>query len=381
MRGREKVEAALSKDGSREIPAVICYEGIYVRDHWAQLTTHPWWHAEVPDIPRQVAWRRQVIERTGQDWFHLPLGCSRTERQNYSIEVRPAGVYRVHGSTGREEHLDEPQIGGWSAAREIESVHPDRLAETKEEVDERIPTPPALDLAAWEATGRGDLAAAMLAEFGAELYPMWYVAAPLWCCYRLWGFEGMMTFVARRPDLVAYACGRFLAAGIRTVRIGAALGAAGVWVEDCLTDMIGPTAFEQLNLRYLRPLLEEIRALGLKSIYYFCGSPAGKWEQLCSAGVDALAFEESKKGFLIDIEDVVTRVEGRCTVLGNLDAMSMLGSASEAELRAEIRRQIAAGRRNGSRFIMSIGSPVTPGTPACRVRLYCDLVRELGRIA
>jgi hypothetical protein len=29
-----------------------------------------------------------------------------------------------------------------------------------------------------------------------------------------------------------------------------------------------------------------------------------------------------------------------------------------------------------SRFIMSIGSPVTLATPIERVRLYCDLVRE-----
>jgi hypothetical protein len=28
---------------------------------------------------------------------------------------------------------------------------------------------------------------------------------------------------------------------------------------------------------------------------------------------------------------------------------------------------------------MSIGSPVTPGTPVERVRLYRDLVHELGR--
>jgi len=47
-------------------------------------------------------------------------------------------------------------------------------------------------------------------------------------------------------------------------------------------------------------------------------------------------------------------------------------------LRAEIARQITAGRRNGSRFIMSLGSPVTPGTPVVRVRRYCELVRELA---
>ena len=76
--------------------------------------------------------------------------------------------------------------------------------------------------------------------------------------------------------------------------------------------------------------------------------------------------------------DVVARLRGRCTVLGNLASIGVLQDGTEEELRAEIQRQIAAGRRNGSRFIMSLGSPPTPATSAERVRLYCDLARELG---
>jgi uroporphyrinogen-III decarboxylase len=66
-------------------------------------------------------------------------------------------------------------------------------------------------------------------------------------------------------------------------------------------------------------------------------------------------------------------------VLGNLDAIHLLAEASEEELRAEIARQIEVGRRNRSRFVMSTGSPITPDTPVSRVRLYCDLVHELGK--
>lgn len=51
--------------------------------------------------------------------------------------------------------------------------------------------------------------------------------------------------------------------------------------------------------------------------------------------------------------------------------------AAGPELHAELARQIAAGRRNNGRFIMSLGSPVNPETPVERVRLYCDLVPEL----
>ena len=99
---------------------------------------------------------------------------------------------------------------------------------------------------------------------------------------------------------------------------------------------------------------------------------------MLDTGADALALEESKKGFVIDIADVVERVNGRMTVLGNLDSVGILEQAGDEALRAEIARQIAAGRRNGSRLIMSLGSPVTPDTPASRVRRYCDLTRQLG---
>ncbi len=184
--------------------------------------------------------------------------------------------------------------------------------------------------------------------------------------------------IATRPDLVKHACRRFLTASIRAVREAASLGAAGIWLEECFTDMISPEAFASLNIPFLGPLVQEIRAAGLKSIYYFCGNPAGKWDQLISVGADALALEESKKNFVIDIEEVVARVQGRCTVLGNLDAMGILQDGPEEQLRAEISRQIAAGQRNGNRFIMSLGSPVTPGTSVKRVRLYCDLVQALG---
>jgi uroporphyrinogen-III decarboxylase len=151
-----------------------------------------------------------------------------------------------------------------------------------------------------------------------------------------------------------------------------------VWIEDCLTDMISLQAFEKFNVPYVRRLAEEIRGAAMQSIHYFCGNPAGKWEALLSTGVDALSFEESKKGFVIDIEEVVQRVDGRCAVLGNLDAIGLLQDGSEAQLRAEVARQMRAGRRNGGRFVMSLGSPVTPGTSVERVRLYLDMAHEIS---
>lgn len=378
MTGRQKIEAAFSKDGTREIPAVICYDGIYIRDHWQGLTSYPWWYQQVPDIERQMLWRREVIAKTGQHWFRLPFSYSREDRQNLSIEVRSEGVFRIDRLIGKEERLTEPQIGGWSTSGEPQSIRPPALARTPDQIDELIPVPPDFDPNEIATDGRTDLASQLLKEFGDDLYPICHVSSPLWRCYDLWGFEGMMIMIATRPDLVEHACRRFLTLSIREVREAAVLGAAGIWIEECLTDMINPKAFASLNVPFLVQLVEEIRAVGLKSIYYFCGNPRGKWEHLISVGADALALEESKKGFVVDIEDVVARVQGRCTVLGNLDAVGILQDGTEEQLRAEISRQVAAGRRNDDRFIMSLGSPITPATSVKRVRLYCELVHELG---
>jgi uroporphyrinogen-III decarboxylase len=188
----------------------------------------------------------------------------------------------------------------------------------------------------------------------------------------------MMIMVATRPDLVKHACGRFLTLATRRVREAAILGARAMWIVDGLTDVINPQAFASLNVPFMTQVVDEVRAAGLKSIYYFTGNPRGKWDLILSVGADALALEESKKGFEINIEDVVERVQGRCTLFGNLDAVGILQDGTDEQLRAEISRQIAAGRRNGHRFVMSVGSPVTPGTSVERVRMFCDLAHELG---
>ena len=85
-----------------------------------------------------------------------------------------------------------------------------------------------------------------------------------------------------------------------------------------------------------------------------------------------------EKGFTIDIEKIAEEVGGRFALFGNLDAVGVLQDGSDDELRTEIARQLAAGRRNGSRFVMCLGSPVTPATGIDRVGLYCELVHELN---
>ena len=186
----------------------------------------------------------------------------------------------------------------------------------------------------------------------------------------------MMTRIVERRDLVVYASERLLERQLHSIRVAAAMGARAIWIEECFTDMIHPDEFAALNVPMIARMVEAIRAEGMKSIYYFCGNPAGRLDHILSTCADALAFEESKKGFDIDIDQLAEYVDGRCVLFGNLDAVGVLQNGTDDELRLEIQRQIAAGRRNRSRFVMSVGSPVTPLTPPERLKLYCELSRS-----
>ena len=382
MTGREKLEAALSGEGAAEIPVVLCYEGIYLRDRWREVSTRPWWYRAAPDVDRQRAWRLEAMDRLGQDWYSLPECRPRAERERLWIDQRGADVVLVDRGDGTEEILRESPVGGWHLDGGSQSAHPAALPDTPDQVDLQLGL---ADIDADGDTGhapvaddgRGDLAATLKAA-RPDLLPYAAVTSPFWGGYRLWGFEGLMVRAAADPDLVAHACARLADRAVADVARAAQRGAAAIWIEECFTDALSPAAFARLHLPHLRRVVEAIGAAGLRSVYYYCGDPAGKWDLLLDAGADALALEESKKGFTIDIDDVVERVGGRCAVFGNLDAVGVLQDGSEADLRAEIERQLAAGRRHGRRFVMSLGSPVTPGTPLSRVRRYGDLAGELG---
>ena len=379
MTGRDRIEQAFTPEGTPAFGAVICYEGIFVRDHWDEVTDQPWWVMQSPDLDAQVAHYADRIERLGQDWFRLPRGMSRLARERIAVEEREDGVYHVDRETGRCERLARPEVSGWRADQQCQSIAPEDMPLTRNAVAERLAADTMFPHDRALPEGADELPRRILDGPGCDLFPIAAVGSPLWSNYSLWGFQGLMNLIVEDPDLVQYACGLRLERVRQSLAVMAEIGVRGVWIEECLTDMISPEAFRRLNVPYVRAVVEAVREAGMLSVYYYCGNPNDRWDLLLDCGADALSLEESKKGFDIDIERVVDVVQGRCAVLGNLDAIELLRRGSPETLRAEIERQIAAGRRNASRFVMSIGSPVTPETPLSRVRLYTDMVHELGR--
>ena len=99
-----------------------------------------------------------------------------------------------------------------------------------------------------------------------------------------------------------------------------------------------------------------------------CGtSPAPNYEEACA--------EESKKDFIIDIGEVRKGVGPDMCLLGNIDAYEVVEKATEAELEAEIARQVRVAGAEGG-FIVGVGSPLTLVTPPERADLLVRCARK-----
>ena len=369
---RERVKVALTKGTRTDTPAVLPYLGIFLRDHWEEVTDKPWWAYQYGSFDDRCAVLDAMARATGSDWIPVGECAPRAWRDEHEVRAQAAEAALVNTRTGASSPLERPPVSG----AQFQSSKLEPKVHTLADVDACVPVTSAEER---DQAGALDFIRHAKSRLGDRLCLLASVAGPLWRTHGLFGFNRMMTNLVDAPELVQALVARITDAEVERVRAYARAGVDCVWIEDCMTsgDLISRDHFQRLHAPYVAKIVSAIHEGGMKAVYYFCGDPWDRLEDLVATAADALSFEESKKSFEIDIDAVDKAVAGRAAILGNLDAVGVLRDASPAQLRREIKRQLDVGRRTG-KFLASLGSPVTPETPASRVRLFTDLVRELS---
>lgn len=203
------------------------------------------------------------------------------------------------------------------------------------------------------------------------------IPAPFCSLYGLIGFDGMMTALIEAPSLVCTMMDGLLNATLEEIEAFRDAGGEGVRVEEYFAsaDIISPQMYERFALPYEERLLSGVREMGLKSVLYFCGDVLPRLPALRELPMDALMVEESKKDFVVEIGEVRDCVGPDLCLFGNVDSYSMVQKGTEAELAAEIDRQIRTAGSEGG-FIVGVGSPLTLDTPCSRVDTLIRLARD-----
>jgi uroporphyrinogen-III decarboxylase len=377
MNAKERVCAAFEGKPVDRVPVTTVYQGLYHADHFAELTGRPAWEMEryaLASPQEHVAILRTLRKKAPFDIVETGRAPSRADRDGIEFVEKDGRVFRHDRRDGTFQPLGPAARSGHAhdyGPNETQFVF------DKKDAAERIK---AWKAEAYLADGCNDYPEAVIAAFGRDHFVVTAgMAATLYFCHLYVGLTNLLGMLAEQPDLIDYMSARILEVNIEYIRALAAAGGDALFIDDAMatSDVISPRHYERFCLPYVREMVREIHRLGHKVFVVYFGGVADRLHLIAETGADGLAMETSMKNYVNDVAATAAAVGDRMTLFGNIDPVGVLQNGTDEELQREIERQIEAGRKARG-FILSTGSPITPGTPLSRVRRYIDVGRKLG---
>jgi hypothetical protein len=356
------------------VPAVPAYLSLfladferayYIEEYRRRLrgrTVHAVEHDEDTLFRAQALYQAYGIFKQWPDWLDVSCGASRAWAERTRIVAEGGVLFYQDRLSGVRRPMHEVPIPCGDAVLAPASSSLQDLWDTSaqlqcpDDVDAQLPV-----LSADELLARGDfdLPRLVAADYGDRYFLATILDTPFSDAYDILGFQGLMVIQHDRPELFQHLLQRKLDQTAQVMAAWAAAGIHGVYVEEVFTgaDVISPRSYDRFVFAYNQPYFERMQALGLLPVHYVCGDAVPRLERMCQYRVAAVALEESKKAFSIEIEEVVRRVAGRVAVFGNIDAVRFGLHATSDEMAAEVQRQARIGS-TAKGFVVSTGSPL-----------------------
>lgn len=190
------------------------------------------------------------------------------------------------------------------------------------------------------------------------------------------GFEeGLMSFYDY-PEGIKYFLEKCYEEQLEWAKAFAEAGAHAFIISESYIspDLANPEIYRKFMKPVHARYFKEIKNYGLVPICMFWGDVLPLLDDYVQTNVMAIMFEESKKGFNLDIQKIRKKINNRICIFGNLDSNYLLREGSVREIKDEVIRQAEGARYN---FIISNGSPVAPSTPEQNIRCLIDTGKEI----
>ena len=378
MTNKQRVQAVLEGKPVDRCPVTSLYNFLYQQDHFSELTgLPPWrmqqWLAMSPEGHLELYARMQAAApfEILQPQHTAP---ARAWRMRQEFVEKDGHAFRHDRATDEWAQLDVPASSGHATDYHAnETRHVFTRADVKAHV---TVTPAAQQL----ADGANDYVDAAVTRFGKDEFILsGGVIGTLYSCHWHVGLTNLFACLIEEPDLIEDLSERILAQNLENIRRFAAAGGDAIYIDDATAtcDMISPAMYERFSLPYLQAMVREIHRLGHTAILIYFGGVMDRLEQIAATGADGLSYEASMKGYVNDTAEIARRIGDRMALFSNVDPVAVLQNGTDADLEAEIRRQVAAGAPARG-FILSTASPITPATPLARVRRFLEMGRRLG---
>jgi hypothetical protein len=383
------MQIALSGGTPDVVPTFLCYHGMYLNrhttlDYLGEYLRRMSDRDQYPvDATEDTEIRRGAIQRT------IDLFAGRVDHQFGFPSVRPIECQtmtrRYIEVVTRYVDAESVRVFDRGAGPEVSGITPhgnwDRSAvlNTEADVDRYFePPPPAAppkDTGKPQVDPYADLRAAhrnaITDSFRVGGFTSSFVSA-----IGAMSYQGAMLALHDKPKVLAHFVRRATEERLRCIRSADTVD--GFWFDDYYTDVISPAQYLEYVHKPNLELAKAVREKGKLCMYYFCGDILAKLDLALELEVDAIAFEESKKWFRIDVGEVRRRVGNRKAVMGNMDGLHLLPRGSKDQIVDEVKRQLSVAARDGG-FVMGAGSPIAPDTSAENMLAFLDATRRFGR--
>lgn len=371
---KQRVLAVLHGRAIDRFPVVAPYLFLTQCDHWCEITGQPAWtfYEWLIQEPSEHVRMYDVFYRLLPfDMMQPWPGPTREERENLEVVHQGERHFYRDRRTGELTPLNEDLHQREGPANQIRRIY------DRDDVQRLVPRRSAQEIL---ASGVYDHIQEARRAFP-DSFLMNGVVGTFWQCTAWVGETNLFSLLYDAPELIHYLSARLLENTIEDIRALAAAGEDAIYIDDALTtnDMISVDFYERFSMPYVKPMVDEIHALGKVAVLIYFGGVADRIPQILSLGADALNVETSMKSYVNDLAEISAQVGDKMCLWGNIDPIGVLQNGTEEELRRAIAEQVEIGRRTG-RHMISTGSPITPLTPLPRIRRFIELGQELGRI-
>ncbi len=229
------------------------------------------------------------------------------------------------------------------------------------------------------ARGECHISQRLIEEVGDEVLVTGYLGIPFGEVGCRLGLQTTIINMFRNPDLIKEAIELASRRYVEEVKAQKEVGVEVVWAEEVYagTDILSPEQFKEFSLPYCQKIVNEVRKLNMKCIFYFCGGVNHIIDDILTINADAFAFEEDKKGFHIDIKKIRELTKGKAGLFGNFDALYTLRSTPQ-EIENKVKEMILELAPGGG-FILGTGSPILKNVPIENVETMIQTARRVGR--
>ena len=395
MSSKERMLRALSLQDVDCCPVAPVYLNLYLDPHARQLYRQAYRRrmggAKERPVDRDEEMEVRIASLAGAydllrewpDWMEVEIGPSRDWPAGRILEVRNGDFFHRDLRTGGVAPLrgglfefyrdfgdgsDEVAVGDVvDRSSRFRSI---AYAEAAVEVV------PCRDL---EEAGHFDLPRRVAERYGERVFLYTIANAPYWATYRMLGFEGMMTMMYDRPQVLHRLMERRAQRTLQRLEGFRRIGVPGVFLEEPFVsaDLMSPRMYGDFVFPHTRDMAEELRRMGFKTVMYLPGNAMPLLPLVRELPIDGFSFEASRKGYQIDLSEVVRQLGDAMCVFGNVDSIHVVQQGTDQEIEDEVKRQIEIGS-GAAGFALSADSPFPLETPIARVNAFIAAGRRHG---